>query len=105
MHQRKGMRKGIALSAPHRGTGTVNGRSPSPDFVSDFLNKKTVERGKVGEVFDCSSIGVGCMMIRVESFKTIERPTSGAMANSLPGDSEMTTGAITAADLTKIAEC
>jgi len=31
--------------------------------------------------------------------------TSGAMAISPPGDSEMTTGAITAADLTKIAEC
>lgn len=29
---------------------------------------------KVGEVFDCSGIGMGCALIRVDVFQTIERP-------------------------------
>lgn len=29
---------------------------------------------KVGEVFDCSGVGMGCTMIRVDAFKTIDKP-------------------------------
>lgn len=29
---------------------------------------------KVGEVFDCSGVGMGCALIRVDAFKTIEKP-------------------------------
>ena len=46
---------------------------PQPMVFQDF-GTGSDWNWKVGEVFECKAIGTGCMMIRTELLKTLERP-------------------------------
>lgn len=46
---------------------------------------------RVGDVFECAGIGTGCMMIRTELLKTIERPWFRTIDVAVSGGSNLTT--------------